>query len=112
MNSTKPDLRTGEQPPRKNTNITLIAVLAAVVLALAIWAFVSSDPVGEAGTVPSAEVVGEQANETTGEINGETNDVDTVTDEAAVPVEDANPNPVVPQDAVIPPAPVDDTPTE
>jgi len=41
------------------------------------------------------------------------NDVDAITDEATpMPIEDADPNAVVPQDALIPPAPIDEAPAQ
>ncbi len=40
------------------------------------------------------------------------NDVEQITDTAPIPVEDADPDPVPPQDAVIPPAPIPPTPSQ
>jgi hypothetical protein len=45
-------------------------------------------------------------------VDEETIDVDEVTDDTPLPMEDENPNPVVPQDALIPPAPVESTPQD
>ncbi len=45
-------------------------------------------------------------------VDDEGNDVEAITESASPPVDDENPNPVVPQDALIPPAPVPDTPQE
>jgi hypothetical protein len=42
----------------------------------------------------------------------EGNDVEEITDESPLPMDDADPNAVVPQDAVIPPAPVREAPPQ
>jgi hypothetical protein len=57
-----------------------------------------------------------QPTNTVGELNDGVDDqgidVEAITDAASPPVDDAQPNPVVPQNAVIPPAPILDTPPE
>lgn len=80
-----------------------IGSLVALAVALAVWAFVA--PVS---TTPTDS----QASQTPGNIDAQTNDVDAVTQDAELPTDDAEPNPVVPQNAVVPPASVDDAPPD
>ncbi len=72
-----------------------LAAVVVVAVALFVWSSIAQDDTSNSNVV-----------------DGETLDVDTVTEEAEVPDEDADPNPVVPQDALIPPAPVDDAPPD
>jgi hypothetical protein len=67
-----------------------IIVLVIVVAAFALWLYGSQDT-----AAPTANLQG--------------NNVDAISDTTPVPIGDADPNPVVPQDALIPPAPI--TPT-
>jgi hypothetical protein len=74
-----------------------LAVGAAAIVVAVLFVWLTSVPNGMS-TAP--------------EINADTIEIEEETEEAPVPVEDANPNPVVPQDSLIPPAPVDDAPPD
>ncbi len=97
---------------RRGNSGLLIGILAALAVVLIIWVFMVPGSTDPSGSIPSAATVDQQANETSGNIDVQTNDVDAVTEAAELPVDDAEPNPVVPQDAVIPPAEVDDAPPD
>jgi hypothetical protein len=85
-----PDLASGNKSRR---TWLWIIVLAMVVAALALWLNGSQDI-----AAPTANLQG--------------NNVDAISDTTPVPTRDADPNPVVPQDALIPPAPITPTPEQ
>jgi len=86
------------RPPRRSASSNLL-IAAAVLLAIILVAWIMLDR-------------GPQEQSGIGVTPAQTIDVDTVTEQAEVPNDDTNPNPVVPQNALIPPAPVDNAPPE
>ncbi len=87
--------RNSDPSPQRSYLWLGLAAVVVVAVALFAWSSIAQDDTSNSNVV-----------------DGETLDVDTVTETADVPEEDANPNPVVPQDALIPPTPVDDAPPD
>ncbi|WP_458791355.1 hypothetical protein [Yoonia sp. MH D7] len=78
-----------------------VILLVVIVGAGALWINRAPDATVVNNVDTAAPVADEQSNE-----------VDEITDTTDVPVEDADPDPVPPQDALIPPAPIPAAPSE
>ncbi len=87
--------RTSDPSPQRSYLWLGLAAVVVVAVALFAWSSIAKDDTSNSNA-----------------LYGETLDVDTVSETANVPDEDANPNPVVPQNALIPPALVDDAPPD
>lgn len=84
--------------------IVLVGVAALVLIFWLTSAPDVNDPVD--GTLPAANSVSPATDAEVQPVTPTGNDVEEVTEETPLPEEDADPNAVVPQDAVIPPAPI------
>jgi hypothetical protein len=99
---------------RKVSRLLRASVPVAIAIIVITWLTVSPNVTEQADaalltTVPSGEVI---AKPNSAAVEAEGNDVGAVTDAASLPMEDANPNPVVPQNAVIPPVLIPATPQD
>jgi hypothetical protein len=102
-------------PTRRTTSWWLWAgAVGTIAVILIVWLIVLPDTAEQTDAAPSAENPAAEviAKPDPGVVDPQGNDVEAVTEDAPVPGDDANPNPVVPQDALIPPAPIDDAPPE
>jgi hypothetical protein len=97
--------------PTAGRTLLLAGVCIVAVIAI-VWLFMGSERPQQPGEIPTANSSTPSEEGTAVTPDAETIDVDQVTDTADIPTEDADPNPVVPQDALIPPAPVDDAPPD
>jgi hypothetical protein len=102
----KADLRNRRHEPRRGgaSRWLLIGGLVLLALILVFWLTALPDVAERTDVTPSTSMPAEAVIADP--------DPDAVTEAAPLPVEDADPNAVVPQDALIPPAPIREEPAQ
>ena len=115
----KADLRNRRHEPRRGgaSRWLLIGGLVVLALILVFWLTALLDvaertDVTPSTSMPAVAVIADPDPDAVGVDGNDGIDVDAVTEAAPLPVEDADPNAVVPQDALIPPAPIREEPAQ